>query len=62
VFAVDMESGESAGEFLLPDDVGHPGGLANDRRGTLFVADRSSSAAAIVEPPSRHRPRILAAA
>ena len=40
VFAVDMESGELAGEFRLPDDVGHPGGLANDRRGTLFVADR----------------------
>ena len=40
VFAVDMKSGDSVGEFLLPDDVGHPGGLANDRRGTLFVADR----------------------
>ena len=40
VFAVDMKSGDSDGEFLLPDDVGHPGGLANDRRGTLFVADR----------------------
>ena len=40
VFAVDMESGERVGEILLPDDVGHPGGLANDRRGTLFVADR----------------------
>ena len=40
VFAVDMKSGEPAGEFRLPDDVGHPGGLANDRRGTLFVADR----------------------
>ena len=40
VFAVDMHSGDSVGEFLLPDDVGHPGGLANDRRGTLFVADR----------------------
>ena len=40
VFAVDMKSGEPVGEFRLPDDVGHPGGLANDRRGTLFVADR----------------------
>lgn len=40
VFAVDMGSGDLVGEFLLPDDVGHPGGLANDRRGTLFVADR----------------------
>ncbi len=40
VFAVDMKSGELVGAFRLPDDVGHPGGLANDRRGTLFVADR----------------------
>ena len=40
VFAVDMRSGELVGQFLLPDDVGHPGGLANDREGTLFVADR----------------------
>ncbi|MDE0706000.1 MAG: hypothetical protein OXH59_19980 [Rhodospirillaceae bacterium] len=40
VFAVDMKSGELVGEIRLPDDVGHPGGLANDRRGTLFVADR----------------------
>lgn len=40
VFAVDIRSGELVGEFRLPDDVGHPGGLANDRRGTLFVADR----------------------
>ena len=40
VFAVDMASGDTVGDFLLPDDVGHPGGLANDRRGTLFVADR----------------------
>ena len=40
VFAVDIKSGELVGEFRLPDDVGHPGGLANDRRGTLFVADR----------------------
>ncbi len=40
VFAVDMKSGEPVGEFRLPDDVGHPGGLANDRRGALFVADR----------------------
>ena len=40
VFAVDMESGDLVGEIRLPDDVGHPGGLANDRQGTLFVADR----------------------
>ena len=40
VFAVDMENGDLVGEIRLPDDVGHPGGLANDRRGTLFVADR----------------------
>ena len=40
VFAVDRTSGDLVGEILLPDDVGHPGGLANDRRGTLFVADR----------------------
>ena len=39
VFAVDMKSGDSVGEFLLPDDVGHPGGLANDRRGTLYRID-----------------------
>ena len=40
VFAVDTRSGDLVGEIRLPDDVGHPGGLANDRRGTLFVADR----------------------
>ena len=40
VFAVDMKSGDPVGEIRLPDDVGHPGGLANDRQGTLFVADR----------------------
>lgn len=40
VFVVDAEIGTLVGQFILPDDVGHPGGLANDRRGTLFVADR----------------------
>ena len=40
IFSVNMKSGKLVGEFRLPDEVGHPGGLANDRRGTLFVADR----------------------
>ncbi|MGB7301825.1 MAG: hypothetical protein WA888_20350 [Burkholderiaceae bacterium] len=40
VFAVDTTTGALTGRFRLPPEVGHPGGLANDRRGTLFVAER----------------------
>ena len=40
VFAVDTTTGALTGRFRLPREVGHPGGLASDRQGRLFVADR----------------------
>ncbi|MGI9382795.1 MAG: hypothetical protein ACR2PO_06550 [Methyloligellaceae bacterium] len=40
VFAIDAASGASVGQFKLPEDVGHPGGLAYDGEKHLFVADR----------------------
>lgn len=38
IFAVDPATGAVTGQFVLPADVGHPGGLAVDGA-TLFVAD-----------------------
>jgi len=40
VFSLDQESGEVAGWFDLPSDVGHPGALAYGGNGILYVGDR----------------------
>ena len=40
VFVVDSRTGTTVDQFNLPDQVGHPGGLACDGKGNLFVADR----------------------
>ena len=41
VFVVDSRTGTPVDQVNLPDQVGHPGGLACDGKGNLFVAERS---------------------
>lgn len=41
VFRLNSKTGMPMGGFALPRSCGHPGGLAHDRQGTLFVADTS---------------------
>lgn len=41
VFRLNSETGAQTGAFALPTSCGHPGGLAHDRQGTLFIADTS---------------------
>jgi len=42
VFRVNMDTGQVEGGFALPKSCYHPGGMANDQQGTLFVADTST--------------------